>query len=229
MRTGWVQITDDLSPFHRQLIAIIPKYASIAVAEMVLPADRYALPIEERALLPACADCGVVAGRSCGSQEEPLVSLGAAPVGNDDATVNLDDVLTEAFKSPSFQKRLEEIVGLVVKRRQPVMHRQPLQKAKPHSIEFRATGRAGMIETIQIRPERYFRVEKVAATDSLDGRGSKIVEAFVGCRLQPRIWEAGPLASGLRWDTCDSVFAITLQVKFIADCEFLATLSGKAL
>jgi hypothetical protein len=52
-RDGWVKIGDQLSAFHRQLITTFPKYASIAVQELVLPENLDALLPEERDLLLA--------------------------------------------------------------------------------------------------------------------------------------------------------------------------------
>lgn len=271
-RDGWVRVCgDDLSEFHRELIATIPKYASIAVSELVLPARPDVLAYEEREVLRKARSGaslkqvkgtaqggewdtvvnsrGEVIGRvkrmnSVEYEEQPVTATfghnayeGSKPI-NSDALVEGGIIDGEAFAAKLSQT--ESFQAFLAKRAasKPGVHRQPPQKAVPHNIEFPlVAGKAGEFKYIQVQPGCLFRGEDLIARDTLDGHGTDIVAMFVGNRLQ---WPQGAvhpthtlapsqLSNGSLFDTCEPALSITLQVRFLKDCEFSATLKGRAV
>jgi len=215
IKEGWVRVSgDDLSEFHRQLIQFIPKYASVAVSEGVLPKDRYVLPLEERMLLPKCADCGV--GRAC---DEPFLTIGKPH------TTDWLDISAVVHKQP-FRKTV-----------------QPLRTLEPLSSPVLAlVGKKGYHETIEWRPERYFRIERIDVSDSLNGTGTALNYMMMGCRIQPlpfthltpamltvEAMEFFREPERYRLDTVQPAFALYLMLTFIQDCEFRVQYHGKVI
>lgn len=209
-RKDWVKVeSDSLSEFHKQLIAAIPKYASVAVSEMMLPRDRYALSLEERSVLPACGDCPVIAGRECHKEQSPLQIKGIKSLGP------------------------------------PSTHKRPINKIIDTTLTFAESHKAGEAFGITVQPQVLFRGEEIEITDSLDGLGTMICYVLVGCRIQrlplnkmiggvhayTLTAEAMKLLRehGSKIDTCQPVFGISFMIKFLADCEFRATVKGKAI
>lgn len=247
-RLGWVRVAaDDLSEFHHVLIKTIPKYASIAVSEMMLPANREVLPIEERALLPKCRDCGV---GKC--DEIPEAAPGTfltneqlrALEGEGEGSKNLADAVEHAVRElPSFQEMLKRRVA----KSEPVVYKQPLRKPRELSSPvLTLDGVAGTSKYLEWRPECLFRAKQVEISDTLFGEGTAVGYMMVGCRVQTMLPFASlnssmltveamrrllPLNEDPKWhlDTGQPVFSISIHVTFLKDCQFKMMIKGKAL
>jgi hypothetical protein len=140
-------------------------------------------------------------------------------------------------KSPAFKAYAEKRAALS----RPMVHRQPLQKARDWQIDFGPVCQgAGTTTTVSQNPQCLFRAEKVMATDtgSPAGTGTRIQQIFVGNKLQ-RPANAGAtltlffannaLGNGVRWDTCEKALSIAITVSFITGCTFDMTVFGKAV
>jgi hypothetical protein len=207
-RLGWTRICgEDLSEFHRDLIKAIPKYASIAVSEGMLPKDRDVLALEERALLP---------NREAGKP----------------AAAHADVIVLNEDEKAAIQKAFADNLA----RSQPTIIRHAPRKARNWQVDFPAvTGEEGDIKYLQARPQCLFRADKLRATDSLAGEGTVILDMFVGQRLQWPSGTTIPTHKMMndwfshQFDTCEPVFFITLKIRFLKKCEFSAILQGRAV
>ncbi|HUK34399.1 MAG TPA: hypothetical protein VLV86_10830 [Vicinamibacterales bacterium] len=148
------------------------------------------------------------------------------------------DVLGAALaQSPAFQQMLAKRAAAG----RPVMHKQPLRMARDWDVPLGpVSGAAGTTTTISFQPQAYFRVEKMMATDTATtaGTGTAITQILVGQRLQRPATSGGTLSlfysnnslgNGLRWDTCQPAFSISLTISFVSQCTFYGNLFGKAV
>jgi hypothetical protein len=213
IRDGWVRICgEDLSEFHRDLIKSIPKYASLAVTEGMLPKDRDVLSLEERSQLS-------------GMKIIPLSAKAVEKLGKcEDEGSNFQNALAGIPK-----------YGLP-----PSTHKIPAKKKVPHTVVFGPIEVApGCSATVQVNPECLFRGEKII---SLGDGDLLIEGLFVGQRLQlpcqlpnPPIVVAAfsnaSLRSGVLLDTCDKALAITWLIRNATDQPktFHAAIEGQAI
>ncbi len=148
------------------------------------------------------------------------------------------DVLGAALaQSPAYQQMLATRAAAG----RPIMHKQPLRMARDWDFPLGpVSGSAGTSTTISIQPQAYFRVEKLMATDtaSTAGLGTAITQILVGQRLQRPATGGGTLSlfyantalgNGIRWDTCQPAFSISLTISFVSQCTFYGNLFGKAV
>ena len=100
-------------------------------------------------------------------------------------------------------------------------------------------GVKGEVKIVQVAPECYFRGEKLVATDDAKspGLGTRVTMICVGTRLQMPIGTGGTLTlffspqalgNGMRWDICNPGRPISMNVEFLEDCRFQATIFGTA-
>jgi hypothetical protein len=102
-----------------------------------------------------------------------------------------------------------------------------------------ASAPAGEQLTFYSQPQYHFRTEKVVATDSVGGAGTRILSVQVGHRLQrPAGGGQGALTSffaqtalgnGQLWDTCQPALTISMTVSFVQACTFDCTIFGSAI
>ena len=90
-----------------------------------------------------------------------------------------------------------------------------------------------------LRPQVYFRVDKIMATDTADipGRGTRVLGAYVGNVLQrpappsngtlTLFFAQNALGNGVKWDTCAPDLSITIEVVFDVACVFDVSLYGQ--
>jgi hypothetical protein len=98
-------------------------------------------------------------------------------------------------------------------------------------------GKAGEVKTIESEPGTLFCGEKIIATDSKDGRGTRIGQILIGQRFQcmpgltatlTKFFDINAVGNGVRWDNCRRGEKIKMTVSFIEDCTFDATVFGRA-
>jgi hypothetical protein len=215
IRDGWVRICgEDLSEFHRDLIKSIPKYASLAVTEGMLPANSEVLSLEERSLLPA-------------------IQKDRSARGNRDAMV------VEMFRN-AVQKVMREETPRIVNVNNGFKH--PLAPKVPHTVVFGPiVVPPGCSATVQVYPEcLLFRGERIISL----GDGDLLIEGlFVGQRSQlpcqlpnPPIVAAAfakehDYLGGVQLDTCEKSFAITWLIRNPTNKPktFHAAIEGQAI
>lgn len=104
-------------------------------------------------------------------------------------------------------------------------------------------GRAGETRTITFTPEALFRGDRLEATDTSrrPGKGTKITGAFVGAmNMMPyapstamgiltEFFHKDAVGNIIELDACRPGISISLQIHFLADCEWIAELWGDAL
>jgi hypothetical protein len=122
-------------------------------------------------------------------------------------------------------------------------------RTRPWSLAFNATddegrvsavkGKKGEVLAVTARPHCLYRNERFLAWDSLGGRGTRVLQIFVGNKIQQfdpaltvfyavsdKPYENGAPASDAvygyeaKWDTCDAQLDITVRVEFLEDCEW---------
>ena len=110
-----------------------------------------------------------------------------------------------------------------------------IDRWQPFQITFKHEGRAGEVKLFEHRCESLFRVEDVIAEDSARAFGTKIADVFVGSHAQmtgeilTRFYVPTALRDPEDWTTAQVGQIITMRVKFLRDCTFDATLTGKAI
>lgn len=228
IRPGWVRVTaDDLSEFHRRLIATISRYASIAVSEMMLPASADVLAYEERLLLAPKPE----------SVTRDYDVLGAALANSPAFRQMLEKQrLTTAIKNASANSD-EERTAVEEFMRQFPGHKIPLRPTRNWSSPVLSlVGVAGESRLLSFTSPYYFRVDRVAISDSLYGEGTEVLCMQVGGHVQRvltgeymRTYEAAPGLLDVLLDTCGPGVSIGIKVRFLRDCEFRMRLSGKAV
>lgn len=97
-------------------------------------------------------------------------------------------------------------------------------------------GKAGEVATISTVPG-LFRGQKIIATDTADppGSGTLIGALFVGRKSQRPMNSRTPtshfsvssLTRGIKMDTCEEALTISMEVVYLVDCTFSATIFGK--
>jgi hypothetical protein len=123
----------------------------------------------------------------------------------------------------------------------------PLKKAVNHEIEFRHSGRRGDVVNVASVSEHIFRGEKLIATDTLKGLGTRVRGISIDsedrktgvrkAREQRAVNAESPttdfnnnsLGCGLRFNTAHAGGSIRVTVRFLEDCEFYALMVGKAV
>lgn len=117
--------------------------------------------------------------------------------------------------------------------------RQVPSHAYASSLGDQIAGVAGERRRLVLRPQVYFRVDKIMATDTADipGRGTRVLGAYVGNILQrPAPPSSGTLTlffaqtalgNGVRWDTCAPSLEIAVEVAFDVPCVFDLSLYGQ--
>jgi hypothetical protein len=228
IKPGWVRVTaDDLSEFHRRLITAIPKYASIAVSEMMLPATADVLPYEERLLLAqkpesithkydvfGAALANSPAFRQMLQKQQLATVIKNAPANSDEERAATTEFM-RAFPGHKVPLR-------------------PTQRWSSPALSF--GGIAGESNCFSFAPQCYFRADRVEISDSLCGEGTEVCRMLVGGRVQRvligeymRTSEAAPGLLDVLLDTCQPGLSIGIYVRFLENCEFHMQLSGKAV
>lgn len=100
-----------------------------------------------------------------------------------------------------------------------------------------ATGQAGDVAVLEVRPQVNFRVEKVMATDSGGGNDTRVRQFMVGQRIQRPLAQGsslvlffGPIsASYARWDTCQRGLTISATIEFVRASTVDISLFGRAV
>ena len=102
-----------------------------------------------------------------------------------------------------------------------------------------ASAPAGEQLTFYSQPQFHFRTEKVMATDSVGGTGTRILSVQVGHRLQrpagggqgalTAFFAQTALGNGQLWDTCQPALQISMTVSFVQACTFDCTIFGSAV
>ena len=149
------------------------------------------------------------------------------------------DVLGELLtKSPAFADYVKKRAAANA----PVVRKVPVVKPSNWQVSLGPVyGEAGAVKTLQMTPDRLFRVEKVIATDSAEpsGSGTLIGDIYVGRRSQRpsygRNWSPttffanNSLGRGLLWDTAQPGLNISVTISFTRSCTFYMDLFGKAI
>ena len=101
------------------------------------------------------------------------------------------------------------------------------------------SGKKGEIKNIKINPQLPFKGEKMMATDSFqNGMGTRICSVFVGPKSQrpanagstpTKFFANNAFGNGFVWDLCKVGQEICIGVEFLEDCDWDATVFGKAL
>ena len=123
------------------------------------------------------------------------------------------EVLGDAMtKSAAFKQYVDKRVAAS----RPVVSRSPLNKARDYNIDFGpVSGSTGTTTVITVRPQIYFRAEKVMATDDggskAAGYNTRITQILVGAKSQRPVnagsgtltyfFANGALGNGVKWDT----------------------------
>ena len=135
----------------------------------------------------------------------------------------------------TFQRRIEERVA----RRRPHV----IKRDKVHDQQFSfppATGVAGQTQSLTITPQCLFRGDKIIAIDDAvpPGSGTRITGLFVGQLNQmpaggngllTSFLGPGNLGNGIKWSICQPALSISMQVEFLKNCTFNASIFGKAI
>lgn len=192
-----------------------------------------------------------------GSDEDDIFDLDAVPSG--EIEINGDDLpadvrfelallepdaggeavgLAVSPASPGFDEFEAKRVALS----RPVIRRVPVQKqTREWTLDFGPlTAPAGFVSVITVSPQVLFRGEKIVATDSLGGIGTRILQVAVGQKLQrpgggngqgtlTSMFAATALANGITFDTAHRWAQIKMTVSFVQPCTFDATVFGKAV
>jgi len=101
-------------------------------------------------------------------------------------------------------------------------------------------GTANTVHTIHAQPQVLWKGKKIVATDDSDdpGSGTEIVGIFIGNRPVTNAWAAAipvsefaynKINNDLLFPTCDPALYVTIQVRFLKDCNFYCAIHGKAL
>lgn len=115
--------------------------------------------------------------------------------------------------------------------------------AVDHQIEFSLVGKPGECLVAAHTPSELgdgllylFRGEKLLATDSLAGRGTYIRMISVGVeqlpdnmRLSTRAFDRNSLGGGVSFPKCHPRLLFSIEVEFVAACEWSAAVYGKAI
>jgi hypothetical protein len=105
------------------------------------------------------------------------------------------------------------------------------------SIGGHISGSAGELLRLVLRPQAYFLVRKIMATDTSEspGRGTRVMRVFVSNNLQRPVpstgtltlfFTPGALDNGVWWDLCTPLSRLTIEVFFYATCTFDLALTG---
>lgn len=273
IKPGWTALTDTLSDFHRVLVNLFSHYASIAVQQMQLPEDIFALSPEEREKLR-----GISTLRTCGpSDTEPTkvtVSCSQATLfrGEKLTTMEVPEVVVESgtFVGLVPDEVAKQAAGYYSSNATsipPVVYKQRLLASRDRSIEINDgydenglsrsfCGKKGTIGFFSVMPKFIFRTCRFQMTDSLGGKGTRIVAVGVGGKVQKfdkanlvrkpngfhdpvltrefvqKIGEAygehGGKDGRYPMDTCQQSLIVWFHIEFLEDCEWFATLHGKA-
>lgn len=148
------------------------------------------------------------------------------------------DILGELLqKSPEFAAYAAKRASAS----RPILHAQPLQKARDWDLSFGpVSGAAGTSTVITVQPQCLFRGEKLMATDTASpaGTGTRITQVMIGQRLQrpatgggtlTQFFSQQALGNGIRWDTCQQALSISVTVSFVSACTFDMVVFGKAV
>lgn len=148
---------------------------------------------------------------------------------------NLGELIT---KSPAFRKYAEEMAaanGAVLRKTSSV------KKARDWQMDFGpASAPAGSVTTITKRPQCFFRVDKVMATDThtTRGMGTQIMTVMIGQKVQrpagtgatlSLFFSEQALGNGVKWDTGQPALDIAVTVSFITACTFYMSVFGRAV
>lgn len=117
--------------------------------------------------------------------------------------------------------------------------RQIPSHAYASSLGDQLAGAAGERRRLVLRPQVYFRVDKIMATDTSDipGRGTRVLGAYVGNILQrpappsngtlTLFFAPSALGNGVKWDTCAPSLELVVEVAFDVSCTFDLSLYGQ--
>lgn len=154
------------------------------------------------------------------------------------------DIVGENFNAqaaPEFRDSVSQRVAKNI----PILlpHPKPTE-LRDWDISFGpASAPAGETLTLFTTPQALFRGEKVLATDSVGGIGTRIMSVTVGQRVQrpsgthhrhgggalTSFFSQTALGNGNLWDTCQSGMTIYVVVSFVQACTFDMSVLGKCV
>lgn len=120
-----------------------------------------------------------------------------------------------------------------------ILVRQVPPHAYASSLGGQIAGNPGDRLRLVLKPQTYFRVDKIMATDTSEnpGRGTRVMGAYVGNVLQrPAPPSSGTLTlffaqdalgNSVRWMTCEPSLEIAVEISFDVACTFDLSLYGQ--
>lgn len=175
-----------------------------------------------------CPDCetGIAAGRA------ELERVAAETASTNAADVLA--VLAEASKQPAFAE--------YIKRKHQEANERPAPRVTPtraveHTIDFTCEGRVGDVIEVRKKLHFLFRGEKIMATDTTGGLGTRMDVTVAGILQRPKdsprlLTEIGfnnPLGCGIRFEMCRPSDELLFTVEFLKDCRWDAAFMGRAV